>query len=136
MRLNPYLRFNGNAKEAFEFYKDCLGGELTFTTIGQSMMAEHMPDKKEQIFHAELKNDMVILLGSDLIGSEGVIKGNVMVLTLTCNSKEEGETLFAKLSTGGKVGHPLEEQSFGTIGDFTDKFGNDWFLFIEKTSQK
>lgn|SRR5258708_1792527 len=131
IQLNPYLRFNGKAKEAFAFYKDCLGGEVTLTTIGETPMAEYMPDKKDNIFHAQLESGNVVLLGSDLVGSEGIIKGNTMVLTLTCSSKEEGETLFGKLSEGGKVGHKLEEQAFGTIGDFTDKFGVDWFLVIK-----
>src|SRR5258708_11227963 len=81
IQLNPYLRFNGKAKEAFAFYKDCLGGEVTLTTIGETPMAEYMPDKKDNIFHAQLESGNVVLLGSDLVGSEGIIKGNTMVLT-------------------------------------------------------
>jgi PhnB protein len=69
-------------------------------------------------------------MGSDMAGPGGVIKGNAISLALTCSTKEELETLFAKLFEGGKVGHPLTEQFFGTIGDFTDKFGIDWMLVL------
>jgi PhnB protein len=126
--IHSYLRFNGNAKEAFAFYQSCLGGELTITTVGNSPMAAYMPEKKDQVFHAQLKHGDLVLLGSDMVGEEGLIKGNSMVLTLVCTSKDEAERLFPKLSAGGKIGHPLSEQPFGGIGDFSDKFGVDWFV--------
>ena len=126
--IHSYVRFNGNARTAFEFYKECLGGELSITTLGDSPMAQFMPGKKDDVFHAQLNKDDLILLGSDMVGEEGLKSGNTMVLTLECTSKEEAETLFAKLSEGGKVGHPLAEQPFGMIGDFADKFGVDWFV--------
>jgi len=126
--IHAYLRFNGNAREAFEFYKKCLDGELTITTVGNSPMAPYMPEMKDQVFHAQLNNGDMVLLGSDMVGEEGLKKGNTMVLTLDCASKEEAKTLFTKLSEGGKIGHALTEQPFGLIGDFTDKFGVDWFV--------
>jgi PhnB protein len=126
--IHAYLRFDGNAREAFAFYQSCLGGELTLTTVGQSPMAQYMPEKQDQVFHAQLQQGQLVLLGSDMVGEEGLIKGNTMVLTLECTSKEEAETLFTKLSAGGKIGHDLSEQPFGLIGDFTDQFGVDWFV--------
>ena len=91
-------------------------------------MAAYMPEKQDQVFHAQLQQGEMVLLGSDMVGEEGLIKGNTMVLTLECSSKEETETLFAQLSAGGTIGHPLSEQPFGLIGDFTDQFGVDWFV--------
>lgn len=126
--IHSYIRFSGNAREAFEFYKSCLGGELSLTTVGQSPMAQFMPDKKGQIFHAQLKKGDLVLLGSDMVGEEGLHKGNTQVLTLECTSKEEAAELFKKLSEGGKIGHELAEQAWGTIGDFQDRFGVDWFV--------
>ncbi|MDE2590012.1 MAG: VOC family protein, partial [Patescibacteria group bacterium] len=123
-----YRRFNGNAREAFEFYKAVLGGELTITTIGESPMAQFMPDKKDNVFHAKLQNADMILLGSDMVGEEGLKPGNTIVLTLECKSADEAKALFAKLAQGGKVGHDLAEQPWGTIGDLQDKFGTDWFV--------
>lgn len=130
--INSYLRFDGNAREAFDFYKSVLGGDLSVQKVGESPMAQFMPDKKDRIFHAQLKNDKLILLGSDMTPDEGLKKGNTMVLTLECSSKEEAQTLFDKLAEGGKVGHPLSDMPFGTIGDLQDKFGVDWFVVSMK----
>lgn len=126
--IHAYLRFNGNAQVAFDFYKSCLGGELTITKVGDSPMAQYMPDKKDKIFHVQLKKGDLVLLGSDMVGEEGLKKGNTMVLTLECDSRSEAGELFQKLSEGGKIGHELAEQEWGTIGDFQDKFGVDWFV--------
>lgn len=131
-RLNPYLRFNGNAREAFGFYQSCLGGELSLQTVGESPMAAYMPNKKDQLFHAQLKNGEIVLLGSDMIGDAGVIKGNTMVLTLECHTKAEADGFFDKLAVGGTVGHPMTEQPWGAIGDLQDKFGVDWFVVVMK----
>jgi PhnB protein len=133
-QLHPYLRFDGNAQEAFDFYKSILGGELTVTKVGDSPMAQHMSDKKDNIFHAQLKNENIVILGSDLIPEEGLKKGNSVLLTLECSSKEEAENYFGKLSEGGKIGHALAEMDFGTIGDLQDKFGTDWFVVAMKNS--
>ena len=54
--IHSYLRFNGNAKEAFAFYQRCLDGELTITKVGDSPMAAYMPEKKDQLFHAQLEH--------------------------------------------------------------------------------
>lgn len=126
--IHSYLRFNGNAKEAFTFYKSCLGGDLSIQTIGQSPMAQYLQDKQDAVFHAQLKKGDLVLLGSDLVGEEGLKHGNAMVLTLECDSNTEAKNLFNKLSVGGKIGHELSEQEWGTIGDFEDKFGNGWFV--------
>jgi len=127
-QIFTYIRFNGKAKEAFDFYKQCLGGELAIQTIAESPMAQFMPDKKDQVFHAQLTNGKFTLLGSDMVGEEGLKYGNNMVATLQCESKEEAKDLFTKLSAGGKVGHELAEQPWGMIGDFQDRFNVDWFV--------
>jgi PhnB protein len=126
--IHAYRRFNGNAKEAFEFYKNILGGELTMQTVGESSMAQYMPDKRDQVFHVQLKKEGMVLLGSDMVGEEGLKPGNTMVLTLECTSKEEAQEFFTKLAEGGKVGHDLADQPWGVIGDLQDKFGTDWFV--------
>ncbi len=126
--IHTYLRFNGNAKEAFEFYNSCLGGELSLQTVGESPMAQFIPDMQNNIFHAQLKKEDMVLLGSDMVGEEGLKQGNNMVATLECTNKDEARELFTKLSNGGKIGHPLEDQPWGMIGDFQDKFGVDWFV--------
>ena len=69
-----------------------------------------------------------MLMASDMMGPEGVVKGNAIYLCVIGSSKEEIEPIFAKLSEGGNVGHPLKEEFFGTYGDLTDKFGIDWMF--------
>lgn len=133
--IKSYIRFNGNAKEAFEFYQACLGGELTIQTVGESQMAQYMPDKKDQVFHATLQKGNMFLLGSDMVGDDGLKAGNRMVLTLDCDTADEAKELFQKLSAGGKVGHELADQPWGTIGDFQDKYGVDWFVVSMKPGQ-
>lgn len=126
--LRPYLRFNGNAREVFEFYKECLGGELSLQTVGQSPMAQALPDNQNDVFHAQLQQGDLVLLGSDMSAEGGLKHGNNMVLTLECQNKDEAKEFFAKLSSGGNVGHELSDQPWGAIGDFRDKFGIEWFV--------
>src|SRR5579864_5567440 len=99
-----YLRFDGNAQEAFDFYKSIFGGELSVVTVVDSEMAKMLPDKKDKIFHAQLKKGNLLLLGSDLGPDEGLQRGNTTVLTLECSSSEDANSLFDKLAKGGKVG--------------------------------
>jgi PhnB protein len=132
-QLNPYLHFDGNCREAMTFYKACLGGELALQTVGESPMAAQMPpDAQKKVLHASLKSDGMVIMASDMMGPEGVKKGNEIALTIVCSSKEEIERFFAKLSAGGKVGHPLKEEFFGLYGDLTDRYGINWMVNDEQ----
>lgn len=130
MQLNPYLTFNGNCREAMIFYQECLGGELYFQTIGQSPLSNRMPKQvKDSILHSMLTKDHLVLMGSDMVSENGLVKGNNVSLSLNCNSEVEIKTCYAKLSSGGKANHPLENSFWGALfGDLTDKFGNHWIL--------
>jgi PhnB protein len=102
-------------------------------TVGGSPMENEMPAKSRQkILHASLKKDTLVLLGSDMIGAEGPVKGNTISLSLNCSSEKEIKTFFSKLSSGGQVVHPLHEFFAGTMGTLTDKFEKDWLLYYEK----
>ena len=131
--MNAYLHFNGNCREAMTFYQGCLGGKLAPQTVGESPMAGQMPaEAQKNILHAALTIGGVALMGSDMVGREGVTMGNNVSLTIVCSSKEEIDSFFAKLSAGGKVAHPLKEEFFGTYGDLTDKYGINWMFNYEK----
>ena len=132
--INSYLTFNGNCREAMNFYKDCLGGELTLQTIGESPLADKMPPQmKECILHASLVKGSLVLMGSDMVGEKGLIKGNNVSLAINCSSEEEIQSFYEKLSAGGIKDHVLEESFWGaTFGDLTDKYGNHWLLNFEK----
>jgi PhnB protein len=129
-KLNPFLRFNdGKCKEAMNFYKDCLGGELEFMTVKGSPMEAQMPaDKQEFIMHSTLSKDGFVLIGSDMMQDRATV-GDHAGLSLDCESEEEIKTVFAKLSSGGEVFMPIEKQFWGALfGIVTDKYGVEWML--------
>ncbi|OSZ76894.1 VOC family protein [Chitinophagaceae bacterium IBVUCB2] len=135
--INSYLTFNGNCREAMTFYKDCLGGELELQTIGESPLADKMPQQmKDSILHATLTNDKLVLLGSDMVANRGLLRGNAVSLMLDCNSEKEIKDCYAKLSADGVSAHPLEISFWGALfGDLTDKFGNHWLLHFDKNKK-
>jgi PhnB protein len=134
--IRSYLTFSGNCREAMNFYKDCLGGELNFQTIGDSPLAGKMPEKMHQwILHATLTHGNTVLMGTDMVQEEGRIRGNAVSLMLDCSSEEEARTAFNKLSSGGEVLHPLETSFWGALfGDLKDKYGNTWLLQFDRNS--
>ena len=90
-----YLTFNGNCKEAMLFYKECLGGELYFQTVGESPMAEQMPKAmKDCILHSTLSNGNVLLMATDMVSKNGIIKGNNLSLMVNCESELEIKNLY------------------------------------------
>ena len=133
-QIISYLTFNGNCREAMTFYKKCLGGTLTFQTVGESPLSGKMPKRmKDCILHATLKKDSLALMGSDMVGEEGLRKGNSVSLSLTCSSEDELNNYYAKLSKGGSADHPLKDTFWGAkSGDLTDKFGNHWLLSFDR----
>ena len=132
-QLNPYLSFNGNCREAMEFYKECLGGELFMQTVAESPMKDQTPaEMRNNVIHSLLKKDGIVLMASDLMGSGELTMGNDVTLCINGGTKEELQEFFAKLSEGGTVGQPLTEAFFGTYGDLTDKFGKHWMFQADK----
>lgn len=132
-KLNPYLHFDGTCKEAMEFYKEILGGELEMITVGQSGMAEQMPPDMpkidpNRIMHSTLKKGDWTLMASDMMDPSSFTKGDNVDLCLVCENKDEIQTLYEKMSTGGKVFMGLAKQPFGWFAQFTDKFGTEWML--------
>ena len=98
-QIYSYLTFSGNCREAMTFYKNCLGGELTLQTVGDSPLAEKMPAQmKESILHSTLTKDSLVLMGSDMVSEKGLLKGNAVSLSLNCSNEEEIKSFFKKLS--------------------------------------
>ena len=133
-QINAYLNFNGNCREAMTFYKDCLGGDLTLQTIeGTPMEAECPTAMKHHILHSSLTKGELLLMGSDIVGPEGFIKGNTMALSINCSSEDEIEMFFTNLSSGGQIIHPLARQFWGaSFGVLTDRFGIRWMFNYDK----
>jgi|SRR5437868_11443571 len=130
VKLSPYLFFQGNAKEAVEFYKSIFGGELDIQTMGEVPKEAQMPDADpNSVMHAELKGD-VHLFASD---SPKASKESAKVeLSLSGSDGAKLRSFWEGLSAGGKVTMPLQKQFWGAeFGMLQDKFGVDWMVNIE-----
>ena len=137
IQINPHLHLNGTTREAMAFYKDCLGGELTMQTVGDSPMKDKMPGgaaDNNKIMHADLsKNGATLIMAADMMDPKTFTQGDTITLSINCSSEDEINTIFSKLSAGGKVTMPLSDQFWGaTFGMLTDKFGIDWMLNYQK----
>jgi PhnB protein len=128
-QVNAYLHFDGTCRQAMTFYKECLGGELTLMTVGESPAAAQMPHQaKDSIMHSVLKNGTNVIMASDNLGTGSLTKGNQFSMTIECGSNTEADAFYSKLSAGGKPTHPMKDEFFGYYGDLTDKFGIRWMI--------
>ena len=118
MKVNPYLNFDGQAEEAFNFYKSVFGGEFT----GNMKMKEApgteklTEDEKNRIMHISLPiGNGNLLMGSDIIPSMGhkLVKGNNNYISLHPDSRAEADRLFNGLSAGGEIEMPMADQFWG-----------------------
>lgn len=130
--LIPYLTFNGNCKEAMNYYKSIFGGELSLMVAGETPAASQMPPKyHNQILHSSLKTDNFEIMATDMVPG-AFTEGNTVHLTLICKNEDEMKTLFEKISAGGKVNQPISQMFFGLMADVTDKYGKSWLLELDK----
>ncbi|MFI5955981.1 VOC family protein [Cryptosporangium sp. NPDC051539] len=129
-RLNPYLSFRGNAREAMEFYRSVLGGELNLMTFGQFGGAAGAD--ADQIMHGQLETPAgYTLMGSDTPPGMSYHPGDNFTVSLSGDDAEELRGYFAGLAEGGTVQTPLEKQMWGDeFGALTDKFGVPWLVNI------
>ena len=138
--VNPYLNFNGNTEEAFNFYKSVFGGEfLALQRYKDIPDSKNIPaEAKEKLMHIALQiYDNVILMGTDAIESMGqnCKIGNNMHISLEAESKEEADKLFYALSEGGVVENPIQDMFWGDyFGNFSDKFGVGWMVSFSDQS--
>jgi PhnB protein len=133
-QLNPYLNFDNNCREAMNFYKDCLGGELVLQTVGEMpAMAAQMPaDLKDSILHSMLTSGEMTIMGSDMNRNKRV-EGNTVHLCINCKSEEELNSFFTNLSASGKIVEPLADMPWGgKFGALTDKYGKHWIFNFQK----
>lgn len=130
MQIDPYVLFDGNCEEAFTFYQSALGGDLEISRFAGSPMESNVPaDAKNKVMHVSLRIKDAILMGADWVGESKLRPGNNISLSLATSDEGEAEEAFAKLSTGGSVKMPIEQQFWGAkFGMLTDKFGVDWMV--------
>jgi len=140
--VNPYLNFNGNTEDAFNFYKAVFGGEfLGLQRFRDTPYGEQMSAKdKDKIMHVALPlGKGNILMGTDVLESMGqkLDVGNNISLTINPESEAEAEKYFNSLAEGGNVMMPLEKAFWGAyFGMLTDKFGIQWMVNYEYNQPK
>ncbi len=132
-QVNPYLTFDGNCEEAFNFYKSVFGGEFQYIGRFKDMPGEQIPEsQQEKIMHVSLPiSKETILMGSDSSSEFGQthILGNNISISVNTASEEEARKIFDGLSQGGRVTMPLEKTFWGAFfGMLTDKFGINWMV--------
>lgn len=136
-RINSYLTFSGNCREAMTFYQACLGGELSFQTIGDSPVPTQMPpEMKNSVLHSILTNGSWFIMASDMVGEKGVLRGNAVSMMLHFSDEAAIRATYDYLVAGGVATHPLEDTFWGAVfGGLTDQFGNHWLLNYVKPTQ-
>jgi PhnB protein len=131
--LNPYLHFDGTARDAIALYQSVFGGELSLNTFGE-MGVEG--EKADQLMHAQLEapNGFVIM-AADTPPGETLTRGSDVTLSLSGDDESELRGWFDALSEGGEVHVPLEKQMWGDVfGQCADRYGVTWMVNISQPS--
>lgn len=137
--INPYIHFNGNAEEAFTFYKSVFGGEFAMVARFKDMPANPeypMPEKEaDKIMHVALPiGKTSVLMGSDTPEFMGKHNENETrsKISINAESKEEADKIFNGLSEGGNVEMPIDEAPWGAyFGMLRDKYGIEWMVSFD-----
>jgi PhnB protein len=134
-KINPYIHFNGNAEEAFSFYKSVFGGEFAMISRFKDLsIPGHTISESEanKIMHIALPiGNSSVLMGSDtpeIMGKHNENE-NRSKISISAESKEEADQIFNGLSAGGKVEMPITDSPWGAyFGMFRDKYGIEWMV--------
>ena len=127
-----YLNFDGNAREAMQFYARCLGAELTLMPFPDAK-AGFPPAAQDRTIHAKLAKGSCVLMASDAVPGIPFQRGNNFHICLNCESLAETERLFSSLGENGKVTMPLQDTFWGArFGMVLDQFGVSWMLNFEE----
>jgi PhnB protein len=131
-RLNPYLSFPGNAREALEFYQQVFGGNLAVNTFGEFGGSD--PGTADKIMHGMLETDRgFTLMGADTPPGMELQPGNHITISLSGDDGDELRGYWDRLTTDGTVVMPLEKQMWGDeFGMCADRFGIAWMVNISQ----
>ncbi|MCD2423701.1 VOC family protein [Niabella pedocola] len=140
--INPYITFNGNCEEAFNFYRSVFGGEFGFMGRFKDMPPQEgytMPEADaNRIMHISLPIGNTALMGSDTGGewASGHTVGNNITISFNPDSKEEADRVFGALSEGGNATMPMADTFWGDyFGMCTDRFAINWMISIHTNPQ-
>jgi PhnB protein len=134
MKLHTYLNYGGNCAQAFRFYEQHLGGKITtIATYAQQPDASAVPvDQKDLVMHARINIAGVEIMGSDVPPGRFQPMRSAY-LSLTVDSNDEAERIYALLSEGGEIFMPMAETFFAfRFAMLRDKFGTSWMIIHER----
>ena len=132
--INPHINFNGNAEEAFNFYRSVFGGEFAKIMRFKDISGPENPiseNEANKIMHIALPIGKSILMANDVPEIMGRTNENEnrSKIVISAESKEEADKLFNGLSAGGQIEMPIEESPWGSyFGMFRDKYGIEWMV--------
>ena len=131
VRLNPYISFRDDARQAMEFYRSVFGGQLDLSTFGESGMTDD-PAQQDKVMHAMLDTGSgLVLMGSDTPPGMDYQEGARISISLSGDDEATLRRYWDGLSAGGAVAQPLERAPWGdTFGMCTDRFGVFWMVNI------
>lgn len=140
-QINPYINFNGNAEEAFNFYKSAFGGEFTRVVRFKDLPNPEFPlakNEENKIMHIALPIGKNVLMGNDVPEFMGKVneQENRSKISVSVRSKEEADNLYHRLSAGGKVEMPIGDSPWGSyFAMFRDKYGIEWMIDYDKNDR-
>ncbi|MEI7471717.1 MAG: VOC family protein [Chitinophagaceae bacterium] len=133
-RINPHINFNGNAEEAFNFYKSVFGGEFAKIMRFKDLATAEFPvadNEANKIMHIALPIGNSILMANDVPEIMGRTNENEnrSKIVISAESKAEADKLFNGLSAGGQIEMPITDSPWGSyFGMFRDKYGIEWMI--------
>jgi PhnB protein len=133
-QINPHINFNGNAEEAFTFYKSIFGGEFAIILRFKDMSSPEFPvteNEANKIMHIALPIGKNVLMANDVPESMGQTNENEnrSKISISAESKEEADKLFNGLSVGGQIEAPIGDSPWGSyFGMLRDKYGIEWMV--------
>lgn len=132
--INPHINFNGNAEEAFNFYRSVFGGEFARIIRFKDMSSAGFPiaeNEANKLMHIALSIGKNFLMGNDVPEFMGQVNENEnrSKISVSAESREEADKLFSGLSAGGSVEVPISDSPWGSyFGMFRDKYGIEWMV--------
>ncbi|PRZ22903.1 VOC family protein [Flavobacterium granuli] len=139
--INPYLNYNGNAEEAFNFYRSVFGGEFAKVMRFKDLENDEFPvaeNEANKIMHIALPIGKNVLMANDVPESMGSVNENEnrSKISVSAESKEEADRLFNGLSAGGQIEMPIMDSPWGSyFGMFRDKYGIEWMVDFDPNYQ-
>jgi PhnB protein len=132
--INPYINFNGNAEEAFNFYRSVFGGTFANLVRFKDLASEQFPasaEEENKIMHIALPIGGNVLMGNDVPRFMGTVneREHRSKISISVESREEADAIFNGLSAGGEVEMPMADSPWGSyFGMFRDKYGIEWMV--------